>query len=246
MVLFIKKIINFFRPDLQIFSKKALTHFNDNNEDYKLYLNAILKTKNLKSNNFFKEIRFLNLLQLIRYSLTKSETFDFAECGCWHGHSSFIISKLIHESSKNIEFHIFDSFEGLSPETKEDKNFSNLSKQQREKQSKLFASSEDFLKNNVLKDFNFFKTYKGWIPTRFNEVKEKKFSFVHIDVDLYEPTFQSLEFFYPRLVNGGVIVCDDYNYNEFDGAKKAWDTYFADKEYFINHKNPMGGSFLIK
>ena len=73
-----------------------------------------------------------------------------------------------------------------------------------------------------------------------------KISLLHIDVDLYEPTFQSLEFFYPRLVNGGVIVCDDYNYNEFDGAKKAWDTYFADKEYFINHKNPMGGSFLIK
>ena len=33
------------------------------------------------------------------------------------------------------------------------------------------------------------------IPKRFNEVKDNKFSFVHIDLDLYEPTKESLNFF---------------------------------------------------
>ena len=246
MIWLIKKMISLFMPDLQMVSKDHLMHFNKTNEDYKLYKEALLKAENEWSNNFYKENRFLNLIQLIKYSLSREETFDFAECGCWHGHSSFIISKLINDSSKKVNFHIFDSFEGLSPQTKEDENFSKLKKNQIKKQSELFASSEDFLKNKVLKDFNFFKTYKGWIPSRFSEVSEKKFSFVHIDVDLYEPTLQSLEFFYPRLVNGGVIVCDDYNYNNFDGAKKAWDFYFSDKKYTFVFKNPMGASFLIK
>jgi len=109
-----------------------------------------------------------------------------------------------------------------------------------------FSSDENFIKNNVLKKYPFCKTYKGWIPSRFNEVKNQKFSFVHIDVDLYEPTLESLKFFFPRLVKGGVIICDDYNSKIFDGAKKAWDKYFKNKNLSNFIKNPIGGCFLIK
>ena len=42
---------------------------------------------------------------------------------------------------------------------------------------------------------NFIILLKGWIPSRFEEVKDKNFSFVHIDVDLYQPTLDSLNFF---------------------------------------------------
>ena len=34
---------------------------------------------------------------------------------------------------------------------------------------------------------------------------ELKFAFVHIDADLYKPIFDGLEFFYPRLSQGGFI-----------------------------------------
>ena len=44
---------------------------------------------------------------------------------------------------------------------------------------------------------------------KFYKVKNKKFSLIHIDVDLYKPTFDSLSFFYPKLCKGGVILCDD-------------------------------------
>jgi len=45
--------------------------------------------------------------------------------------------------------------------------------------------------------------------------------FVHIDVDLYQPTLAALEYFYPRLAAGGIIVCDDYGSLSFPGAYKA-------------------------
>ena len=57
-----------------------------------------------------------------------------------------------------------------------------------------FKSSEEFLKKEVLNDFEFVKIYKGWIPKRFNEVKDKKFSFIHIDLDLHKPITDTLEF----------------------------------------------------
>ena len=51
--------------------------------------------------------------------------------------------------------------------------------------------------------------------------------FVHLDVDLYAPTLASLEYFVPRLVDGGVIICDDYGAPLFPGAHRAWDRFCA-------------------
>src|SRR5688572_31529904 len=42
------------------------------------------------------------------------------------------------------------------------------------------------------------------------------------DVDVYQPTRDSLEYFYPRLVTGGILVCDDYGW---PGARKAVDDF---------------------
>ena len=87
----------------------------------------------------------------------------------------------------------------MSNSTKKDGEFYLKSEKQKNSTKEYFRSSENFVKNIVLKDFNFIKTYKGWIPERFDEVKDRTFSFVHIDVELYQPTYDSLEFFFPRL-----------------------------------------------
>ena len=49
-------------------------------------------------------------------------------------------------------------------------------------------------------------------------------------MDLYKPITDTLEFFYPKLVKGGIIICDDYNSTQFPGAKRAWDEFFKDKK----------------
>jgi hypothetical protein len=57
----------------------------------------------------------------------------------------------------------------------------------------------------------------------FDTVTEQQWAFVHLDVTLYEPTLKALEYFYPRLVAGGVIICDGSIF--CPGAKKAWDEF---------------------
>jgi hypothetical protein len=87
--------------------------------------------------------------------------------------------------------------------------------------------------------------YPGWIPDRFPEVDDRCFSFVHIDVDLYQPTLDSLEFFYPRLSTGGIIVLDDYGFGTCPGATAAVDSFMRDKaEPIVNLS--AGGAFLMK
>jgi hypothetical protein len=87
--------------------------------------------------------------------------------------------------------------------------------------------------------------YPGWIPERFNEAAACRFCFVHIDVDLYQPTRDSLEFFYPRMSPGGMIVCDDYGYVNCPGAKQACDELAADWPERWLHL-PTGQGLLIK
>lgn len=65
----------------------------------------------------------------------------------------------------------------------------------------------------------------GWIPQVFQTLPERDWAFVHLDVTLYEPTLAALEYFYPRLNAGGVIVCDGSIF--CPGAKKAWDEFCA-------------------
>jgi len=226
--------------------KREWAPFQDTNNDYKLYFEGLEKSKNQQSDNFHKQSRFLDLISLIKIVLKQDNIGDFVEAGCWKGHSSYIISKLISKQDKNIKVHIFDSFEGLSKPSLNDQEFNKMNPKEINRIRNNFLSNEDFIKYDVLKEFKFIEIYKGWIPEKFSLVEDRKFSFVHIDLDLYEPTLKTLEFFYPRLLDGGIIVCDDYNSKIFDGAKKAWDEYFFNKKIKFNFSPAMSGSFIIK
>ena len=69
--------------------------------------------------------------------------------------------------------------------------------------------------------------YKGYFPDTAGPVKEKKFCLVNIDVDIFESVKACMEFFYPRMSRGGVIICHDYS--RFPGVLEAVDTFFQDK-----------------
>jgi hypothetical protein len=82
------------------------------------------------------------------------------------------------------------------------------------------STDETTLRRNLSR-YDSIAVLPGWIPKRFDEVEDHQFRVVHIDVDLYEPTRDSLEFFYSRLVQCGVIVMDDYGFATCPGATRA-------------------------
>lgn len=50
-----------------------------------------------------------------------------------------------------------------------------------------------------------------------------RFALVHLDVDLYESTKQCIEYFWPRIVPGGVLISHDYSI--LHGVKQAFSEY---------------------
>ena len=167
---------------------------------------------------------------------------NVCELGCWRGLSSVQMATYLKKSGFKNNFYIFDSFEGLSKFKDVDKV--DLNKNY-EEESLSFSWDFDKVKQ-VLKEFDFIVFEKGWIPEKFHTVSEMKFSFVHIDVDLYEPTKDSLHFFYPRLCQNGIIVLDDYGCPSFPGAKKAVDEYLEKKSDHFFIELPSGSAFILK
>lgn len=181
----------------------------------------------------FNAHRRFALQQLLR--LTSNIPGDTAECGVYKGCGSYIILQANSQSLFDRTHHIFDSFEGLSNPSSKDGNYWASSD---------LSMAEGVVKEN-LSDFKNVKFYKGWIPNRFRDVDASTFSFVHVDVDLYEPTLDSIRYFYDRLNAGGIFICDDYGFLTCPGATSAVEEFLLSKpEKMVSL--PGGGGFFIK
>ncbi len=164
---------------------------------------------------------------------------DTAECGVFKGYGSWLI--LNAEKKKNCFHHVFDSFEGVSEPSELD-NLSGPNAYQWQKNDMAYPLEKV---KEKLNRFQNVKYYKGWIPEKFEAVNDRRFKFVHVDVDLYQPTLDSFQFFYKKMNPGGVILCDDYACPGTPGALKAVDDFLADKPENIITTVP-GSGFIIK
>ncbi|MEO8901663.1 MAG: TylF/MycF/NovP-related O-methyltransferase [Polyangiaceae bacterium] len=172
------------------------------------------------------------LFQLCRMS--HSIPGDTAECGVFRGASSYLICLANDGTGKR--HHLFDSFEGLSAPGSRDGRYwtaGALACSLHDVQERLerFADVNDY--------------HEGWIPDRFPRVADRRFSFVHVDVDLEQPTGDSALFFYERLNPGGIFLCDDYGFSSCPGATVALDEFLSNKpEKMVALSG--GGGFFIK
>jgi len=117
---------------------------------------------------------------------------DLAECGAYNGGTAFFMALAAERSGRSRSMHLFDSFEGLPEPGAEDGSYWHAGD---------LACSEEAARHN-LAGFSHIEYYPGWIPSRFPDVADHRFCFVHVDVDLYWPTRDSLDFFFPRLHPG--------------------------------------------
>lgn len=75
-----------------------------------------------------------------------------------------------------------------------------------------------------------------------------RISLIHFDADMYTPTKIGLEYFYPLVVKGGLILFDEYGIRPWGGESNAVDEYFDGQDVEIKRfdwsANP--GGYMIK
>lgn len=176
---------------------------------------------------FRRAQRALTLARYFHYALSVDGAR--VECGVLRGFTALMLAKVAGHRNQEFDgagFHLVDSFEGLSAPTAGDQiGIERLPNGEDRpvfphQAGHLAASLEQV--RSVFTDFPNTDFHKGWIPDVFAGLPETEWSFVHIDVDLYEPTKACIEYFLPRLAPGGVIVNDDFASPLFPGGGRGW------------------------
>jgi O-methyltransferase len=189
-----------------------------------LYLAGVLATRTSPV-PLRRRDRFLLLVR--QFEKTLELDGMVAECGCFRGLSSYLLCSRIKRRDRAFDgagYRIFDSFRGLSEPRSEDalSGADVSAPHANDVQAGRFAASLDEVRQ-ALAPFPAISYFPGWIPSAFPQ-DDARYRFVHIDVDLYQPTKDSLEYFWPRLVPGARMVCDDYNW---PGGKRAVEAFCA-------------------
>lgn len=207
-------------------------------DDYKLWREDrtfMERYYQLSPGNPYSQDRKFVLRELVRF--TRNVPGMLAECGTYQGASAYFMAC----EAPTVPLYLFDSFEGLSAPSLIDRP---LAVDHLLWQVGDMRATEDTVRR-TLAEFDNVRFFKGWIPERFPEVATERFRLLHLDVDLYQPTLDSLEFFYPRLSQGGTIIMDDYGSTLCPGAYQAATEFMSDKAEYVIHL-PTGQGIVIK
>ena len=186
--------------------------------------------------SFYKDPKIINLIKTVKkevdlafypyeayivYSIALSQSKldgDMVEVGVYQGGSA----KLISEAKGNKILHLFDTFTGLPPLSDIDLHFGEKFWKENE-----FNNTSKYKVTKYLSKYENIKIYQGKFPDTSEPIKNNMFSFVHLDVDLYQSTMDCLIFFYPRLIQGGIIMTHDFHSS---GVNKAFKEFFKSKQ----------------
>ena len=160
---------------------------------------------------------------------------NVAELGVYRGDFSKRLNQLFRER----KLYLFDTFKGFSDEditiehqkgfSPADQNFSNTS-------IALVKSKMPHPEKCIFKPGYFPQTAEGVDDT---------FCFVSLDADLYEPIYQGLRFFYPRLQKGGYMFIHDFNNAGYTGVREAVILYSKENDIRFVPIPDSGGSAII-
>ena len=154
-----------------------------------------------------------------------------AECGAYRGATALLLAHAWRSRDpafKGDGLYLIDSFVGTSASGEHDLIPVRVEDGTTRREAFFPVAKADISPELVRGFFGEFPQVAicpGWIPQVFATLPERDWAFVHLDVTLYEPTLAALEYFYPRLNTGGVIICDGSIF--CPGAKKAWDEFCA-------------------
>lgn len=153
---------------------------------------------------------------------------DYAELGVYKGATA----KLICEAKGDKSLHLFDTFEGLPEMSGHDTRFSQ----------KMFSISADSVRKR-LSTYQNVHIYQGLFPATGKPIENRRFAFVHLDLDIYQSTMDALDFFYSRLVPGGILITHDFPSS--DGVSVAFTKFMYNKPEKIIGL-PLSQGMIIK
>lgn len=162
--------------------------------------------------------------------------FMAAECGVYKGHSLIACARIARDLGIPAQFIGLDTFAGLPDLSAADQSLTPEDAPY--KNRRLFADaplSDVRARCESEGVADSIELIEGIFKETLKRLPEQQYDFVNIDCDLYEGHTQCLEYFYPRMRDGGTIFFDDYNSRSFPMARKAVDDFLETRTEQLFH-----------
>ena len=234
----------FLRAMLQVFGLAVFVKKDDKHYVSDYFGKSAHKQKDIRTLPVFGELamkvitsgrsslyydRLFTIYQIVsRLSLInrKGQPMNLAEVGVYKGGTSFFIAALAEQLNLPLHLYCFDTFEGHAAED------INKSVEIAHVPGAFNDTSFEAVKS-YLSQFKNVDIYKGRFQDTSPVLDNAQTHFVHLDMDIYEPTIFALRFFSERLVAGGVMLLDDYGFETCPGIEKAVKEFSSDNaDYF--------------
>lgn len=142
------------------------------------------------------------------------------ELGVYKGGSACLLRDALQAAGGGRSLRLFDTFEGMK--------VTNEKQGDRHRPGDFSETSLAEVKK-LIGEADWIDYRQGWVPETFAGLGDDIIAFAHIDLDLYAPIKDAIEFIYPRMVTGGIMVFDDYGFPSPPGARKAIDEFIASR-----------------
>jgi len=179
--------------------------------------------------NYPDKVRFFNWWFQVERLKRDGVPGAFAELGVYKGESA----KILHLMDTSRTFHLYDTFEGFYEEDLKNETGEAATYTTRSFADTSMESVRRYIGGNENIVFHPGRFQESTVDSRqssgaptltpspnWGRDGEGAVALVNLDVDLYNPTKAGLEYFYPLLSPGGIIIIHDYNY-KWPGIKKA-------------------------
>lgn len=142
------------------------------------------------------------------------------ECGCWRGGMSAALAEVL--PSRRVE--LFDSFEGL-PDAGE---FDGARAHEWIATGKTLRAPEEAARAAMQRSGSTtFEIHRGWFADTVPAyaASSPQIAVLRLDGDWYDSTMCCLEHLFPLVVDGGLVVIDDYG--QWEGCTRAVHDYLS-------------------
>jgi len=181
--------------------------------------------------------RIAALVDAVRHLVANDIEGDIVECGVWKGGSMMAVAlTLLELDAADRHLHLFDTYTGMTEPSEHDISspYDGYSLHQR---FRRIAGKGDQWAGVPAAEVRAALLGTGYPADRIHLVEGKvedtlpeqapeRLALLRLDTDWYESTRHELEHLYPRLVDGGVLIVDDYGH--YEGARRAVDEYLAE------------------
>jgi len=163
---------------------------------------------------------------------------DFVECGVNKGGLARTIIEFTRFKDLPKRFYLLDTYQGLVEEC--------LTHEERALGRTAGGYEECF--ESVKRTFSEFPNIvlvRGTVPNTLSQVSAEKVAYLSIDMNCAMPEIAAAEYFWDRMVTGGVILLDDYGWQGAIAQKRAFDE-FARKRHTLVLPLPTGQGVILK